>query len=219
VSRRNILIFVIMSIALLAVPVSAGEPSEAYRSTIQGLDEEDLDQVRDIFAKLNAASENTEAADGSEASGLEDAALMATDKMLDFSESAISFLSTELKEVCPKVWQIAMLHQWAKIAQILFLPLALLLATFILQRPFNKKYLEYFKDLDSADYIDSSLGDFPEEFCFAVCHFCVRYVIPYACYIIFGIWTVTALTHASQIFINPKYYAIMDLVALIKGVV
>ena len=172
---------------------------------LEGLDEEERDSLKTALAELAGPSE----AD-TESGELGTVALEVADKALDLSVSGVA---GEIEKVAPKVWGIAILHQYAKVARMLFLPVGLLLGTLLFQIPFRRNYMDKLNKMDPDNWpVNGFLKDAS-----APCYIFARYIIPYCCFAIFGLWTLVAMKNSTLILINPKYYAIQDIIFLFSG--
>lgn len=124
------------------------------------------------------------------------------DRALDMVGSLVASTASTLQKVAPDVWRIMIRQQYAKIASWLTIPWGVLIVTLVYARYAKPRLAEWAKGRsEDARTTSAAFGSvIPTVICFAS-----------------GVVGIIYLGRSMRILINPEYYAIRDLLALVMG--
>lgn len=137
------------------------------------------------------------------------------DKGVDIMASYVSTVSNVLKSVAPEVWRIMIRQQYAKaasgIALWLILPVVIFSIPFVFRRLMHGKNSgKFLLQVQDCDRPDSSFDTSPDQF---------RVFFSWAAFsaaFLTSVISVFAITYYVQVMINPEYYAIKDILEMVK---
>lgn len=125
------------------------------------------------------------------------------DKALDLVSGSIATIAAGVEKAAPHVWRIMIRQQYANAVGDLILPWGLFIVVLIYYKVLKNKWPKPEKTGSSDDITPRDAW-----IIFVA-------VVPLGFGIIFGFWGIQNLTDSAKILINPEYYAIKDLIAII----
>ncbi len=135
------------------------------------------------------------------------------DKGLDMFKNAIVFVAGKIEQVAPQLWRVLLVQQYVKGVQIILPPLGFLLLIFVSRKTLLKWWP---KDADDDNPEATPWGtDTPLTRKGTRGLFIVA--LPIFLFIVGGVWLYQSLTEATGYFVNPYYYALKDLVLLVRN--
>ena len=140
------------------------------------------------------------------------------DKSLDMAQQTVVYLAGKIEQVAPQLWRVLVLQQYVKGAATLINPLGFLLVIWVYRHFLLKWWKPVTKDLDPKEPLvnPETVDNIP-----LPTHKGARglftIVIPLCCVVIGGIWFYSSLTDAAGYFINPNYYALRDIITLVRN--
>ncbi len=143
----------------------------------------------------------------------------ALDKGLDMAKTTVVYLAGKIEQVAPKLWEVLKLQQYVKGATLLINPFGFLIVVLLYRHYVQKwwKPLPVDNNPDSPLFHEStSSEDVPLptrkgwRSIFTV-------AVPLASLVGGGIWFYSSITQAIGYFINPNYYALKDIIAMVRN--
>lgn len=172
-----------------------------------------LQQALDILQQVaNAKAENTKG-DGHATVG------DALDKGLDMAKETVVYLAGKIEQVAPQLWRVLVVQQYVKGATSLINPLGFLLVILLYRRLLLKWWKPQPGDDDPKERaFTEAVGE--DEIPFPTrkgWRGLLSIAVPLAMLVIGGIWFCSSITDAAGYFINPNYYALKDIITLVKN--
>lgn len=125
------------------------------------------------------------------------------DRGLDMVKGLVASISETLQKVAPHVWEVMIRQQYAKAIADLVVPTGLFLITLVYFLIIRKKW-QVKPEFENRDWTN----EYATWFWFAG-------VIPTCFLLIWGIWSVVALSNSIKYLINPEYYAVRDIITML----
>lgn len=143
----------------------------------------------------------------------------ALDKGLDLAKGTVVYLAGKIEQVAPQLWRVLILQQYVKGATLLISPIGFLFLIML----YRHYLLKWWKPAPGDDDVEAPIfedgsrhDDLPlpthkgwRNF-FAI-------VIPLACMVFGVIWLYSSMTDSAGYFINPNYYALRDIIVLVRN--
>jgi hypothetical protein len=170
-----------------------------------------LQQALDILQQVA----NTKAAD-TKGDGDHKTVGDALDKGLDMAKETVIYLAGKIEQVAPQLWRVLVIQQYVKGAMSLINPFGFLLVVLL----YRHLVLKWWKPLPSDDdpaepIIDKESDENP--FTHKGWRGVFTIVIPLVMLVIGGVWLYSSITDAAGYFINPNYYALKDIIGLVRS--
>lgn len=122
------------------------------------------------------------------------------DRALSILSGYVGVVAETMKKVAPEVWRIMVRQQYANAIAGPFVPFALIM------------FVAIYAVVTARWWDKTKVEPRSDE---AVARVWLVHVIPFALFIVFGIWTSIRLSYSVQMLINPEYYAFRDLVHIL----
>ena len=120
------------------------------------------------------------------------------DKALDLVSNAVAQISATIQNVAPEIWRIMIRQQYANAVGYVMFPLGLLAVFYVFRDQLAKRWQP---TTDDGRGVKTAFVE----------------TIPIIIMVLSGIGFAWGLTRALQIFINPEYYAVRDLIRILLG--
>ena len=125
------------------------------------------------------------------------------DKALDMVSGSVATIAAGVEKAAPRVWRIMIVQQYANAVSGILLPWGLLALVVVYYKIIGKKWPKP----TEPDGFDTPGPNFA--------WWTFSRVLPVLFGITFGIWGIDNLSDSLKMLINPEYYAIKDLIAII----
>jgi hypothetical protein len=206
--RKPFAIFaVICLVAVFYHPVFAQNASNEAASALSVDDAEKLRQQMKALASLLSAKVPQDSVHNA---GVKSSKTVgdALDKALDLVSGSVATIAAGVEKVAPHVWRIMIVQQYANAVGDLLLPLGLFILVVVYYRVIGKKWIKPTKPDGTDNYGYQNFGPNFAWWTFSR-------VLPIFFGLIFGIWGMANISGSVKMLINPEYYAIKDLIAII----
>jgi hypothetical protein len=143
----------------------------------------------------------------------------ALDKGLDMARDTVVYLAGKIEQVAPQLWRVLIVQQYVKGATGLISPVGFLILVFFYRRLLLKWWRPQPGDDDANEPLlnaTTRVDEIPTPTHRGWRGF-LSIMVPLAAIVIGGISFYSALTDAVGYFINPNYYALKDIIILVKN--
>ncbi len=217
--RRLIFTLAVAAFGLPAFAQSAPQANSAQPSTTGIIDRlkdpdqrKQLEQALDILQK--AANDQAQDAKSGDHKTVGDA----LDKGLDMAKETVVYLAGKIEQVAPQLWRVLVIQQYVKGATLLIQPIGFLFLVWI----YRRLLLKWWRPSPSDDNPEERLIDpgGADEIPWPThkgWRGTLTIAVPLVAIIVGGIWFYTAFTNAAGYFINPNYYALKDIIQLVRN--
>jgi hypothetical protein len=145
----------------------------------------------------------------------------ALDKGLDMAKETVVYLAAKIEQVAPQLWQILRVQQYVKGAISLINPLGFLFVILLYRYLLLKWWKPQPGDDDATAPVKKMVRDSDGDNWPVPTHKGWRgllsIALPLAMLVVGGIWFYSSISNAAGYFINPNYYALKDIIILVKN--
>lgn len=201
--KKLIVLLSFLMLSLVSHNTYADSTPAPITSATQALSPEDIKSLQDQINQLSkVVGADTPASKTSEKTNDHKTVADVADKALSMFSGLVASLSDSMKKIAPHIWEIMVRQQYATAIGNVIVPLLLLLTSALYMIGIRK----YWSSPDE----DTNTDTIAVKVVF-------RSVIPLILMAIFSIYSVIEIANSVQMLINPEYYALKDLLSLVKG--